>query len=54
MQTVNAPLVPQIYGDKESTPDKSGGLNKSTQHHLIKGCSLKVVLYEARETVWIF
>ena len=23
MQTVNAPLVPQIYGDQEATPDKS-------------------------------
>jgi hypothetical protein len=33
---------------------KRGGLNKSTQHHLIEGCSLKVVVYEAGETVWIF
>jgi hypothetical protein len=40
--------------DSYQVPDKRGGLNKSTQHHLIEGCSLKVVVYEAGETVWIF
>ena len=33
---------------------KEGGLNRSMQHHLIYVCSLKVVLNEARETVWAF
>jgi hypothetical protein len=36
------------------TPDKSGGLNGSTQHHLIKGCSLKVVWNEDGKALWIF
>jgi chemotaxis response regulator CheB len=35
-------------------PEKRGGLNRSMQHHLIYVCSLKVVLNEARETVWAF
>ena len=39
---------------QSSLPDKRGGLNKSTQHHLIESSSLKVVLYGVRETVWIF
>jgi|ERR1035437_6707802 hypothetical protein len=34
--------------------DLRGGLNRSMQHHLIYVCSLKVVLNEARETVWAF
>jgi len=35
-------------------PDKSGAFDRSMQHHLIQVCSLRVVLYEARETVWTF
>jgi hypothetical protein len=36
------------------SPDKSGDLNRSMQHHLIQICFRKVVLYETWETVWAF
>jgi hypothetical protein len=50
----NVSYEPKGLIRSRSSPDKSGGLNKSTQHHLIERCLLRVVLYGVREAVWIF
>jgi hypothetical protein len=48
----NATLADRETHEIQNVPEKSGGLNRSMQHHLIEMISFRGGVDETRKTVW--